>query len=130
MLETLTEAVGEKVQELNTKSTCKGDLSQGIVLTTEDKIKIAVGNYRDKTKFVFDWPNHLTSILTLIVSLVSMPSDSADAEVLCFKVETWKILIKCALLIFGYMFVRSVIHRIRNKNCISAEALINALSSQ
>ena len=130
MLETLTEAVGEKVQELNTKSTCKGDLSQGIVLTTEDKIKIAVGNYRDKTKFVFDWPNHLTSILTLVVSLVSMSSDSADTEVLCFKVETWKILIKCALLIFGYMFVRSVFHRIRNKNCISAEALINALSSQ
>lgn len=128
MLDTLTEAVGEKLQELNTKSTCKGDLSQGIVVTTEDKIKIAVGNYRNKTKFVFDWPNHLTSIFTLVVSLVSLPNDLENKKIMGIPAETWKYLIALAVIVFVCMFVRSVAYRIINRGCISAKALIDSLS--
>ena len=127
MPETITEAVGEKIQELHTKSTCKGDLSQEIILTTEDKIKIAVNDYQLRTKFVFDWPNHLTSIITLIVSLVSMP-DNGESKVLGVTVETWKYLISFTILVFTYMLVRSVVYRIKNRGCISTESLINSLS--
>ena len=98
------------------------NISQVVIVTTEDKLRIILSNYKEDISKLRDWIAPLSLLLSLIATLVT-----ANFSNYIFSSDTWRaIFLISAFISFIWLLITLVFRR----NKISIDQLIKEIKKE
>lgn len=122
-----SKVMSQKLDELQGQDTCGGDLSQHIILTTEDKVCLAFKDLREKQKHMGSWPAHFSAAISLFVTALSFSEFPENFKFMGLSVQELRIAVVLLTVLFCWLGCRSAWYTLRNQSKTTVECLLAAL---
>lgn len=100
------------------------NLSEGIILTTKDKLRLSLLNYKDSMEKTLNWPTRLEGFLTLLLSIAT----TGFKDTFGIKAESWFIFFVIILLWNFLRLAFSVYLATKLKAHIDIEHVVSRIS--
>ena len=114
------------IEDLNKDSTIATNVGQKYIVTTYDKIKLALIDWEKAKKFATEWWTYLGMTLSFLI-----PIFTADFKgFLGLSADFLRSLFIVLSLVFGILTIVTIIRRIRNRKEISIDSCVSKIINQ
>lgn len=110
-------------KELIQGSTYHKNVSQAIVVTTEDKIRLCLIDYKDSFETQKNWIAPAGIFIALVIALIA----TDFRQFLGLSSEVWKALFIFGSILSAYLFLRALIKAIKLRGYDNIESIIEKL---
>lgn len=113
------------LEDIKNGSTLTANVQQDCIVTTYDKIKLALIEYEGSKKYAQNWWSYLSMAISF-----ALPCFTADFKpVLFFSAEFLKAVFVVMALMFTIIAIISVYKRVKNRKKITIEYCVNQIKN-